>query len=45
MTPSPPVPSKKGIENTDNYNIRAGLMKPEDKLSDYSKLFTDKYVQ
>ena len=45
MTPSPPAPSAKGIENTDNYNIQAGLMKPEDKLSDYSKLFTDKYVQ
>jgi ABC-type nitrate/sulfonate/bicarbonate transport system substrate-binding protein len=45
MTPNPPVPTAKGIENTDNYNIQAGLMKPEEKLSDYSKLFTDKYVK
>jgi NitT/TauT family transport system substrate-binding protein len=45
MTPSPPVPTAQGLENTDNYNIAAGLMKPEEKLSDYSKLFTDKYVK
>lgn len=45
MTPNPPTPTAKGLENTDNYNIEAGLMKPEEKLSDYSKLFTDKYVK
>ena len=45
MTPSPPAPSAQGIENTDNYNIRAGLMKPEDKLASYDNLFTDKYVK
>jgi len=45
MTASPPVPTTKGMENTDNYNIQAGLMKPEEKLSDYNKLFTDKYVK
>ncbi|HVA13969.1 MAG TPA: ABC transporter substrate-binding protein [Stellaceae bacterium] len=45
MTPSPPMPTEKGVENTDNYNIQAGLMKPDEKLSDYSKLFTDKYVK
>jgi len=45
MTPNPPVPTAQGIENTDNYNIRAGLMKPEEKLKDYSALFTDKYVK
>lgn len=45
MTPSPPVPTAKGLENTDNYNIEAGLMKPEEKLSDYNRLFTDKYVK
>lgn len=45
MTPNPPVPTAKGIENTDNYNIRAGLMKPDEKQGDYSKLFTDKYVK
>ena len=45
MTPSPPVPTEKALENTDNYNIAAGLMKPEEKLSDYNKLFTDKFVK
>jgi ABC-type nitrate/sulfonate/bicarbonate transport system substrate-binding protein len=45
MTPTPPVPTEKGLENTDNYNIQAGLMKPEEKLSDYNKLFTDKFVK
>ena len=45
MTPNPPVPSEKAIENADNYNVAAGLMKPEEKLSDYNKLFTDKYVK
>ncbi|HEY3916453.1 MAG TPA: ABC transporter substrate-binding protein [Stellaceae bacterium] len=45
MTPNPPVPTEKGVENTDNYNIRAGLMKPDEKLKDYSNLFTDKYMK
>jgi NitT/TauT family transport system substrate-binding protein len=45
ITPNPPVPTEKGIENTDNYNIQAGLMKPEDKASDYTKLFTTKFVK
>jgi ABC-type nitrate/sulfonate/bicarbonate transport system substrate-binding protein len=45
MTPMVPAPTRKGIENTDNYNIAAGLMKPEEKLPSYDKLFTDKYVK
>jgi NitT/TauT family transport system substrate-binding protein len=45
ITANPPVPTEIGVENTDNYNIKAGLMKPEDKLKDYTKLFTDKYVK
>lgn len=45
MTPNPPVPSEKGVENADNYNVAAGLMKPAEKLSDYNKLITDKYVK
>jgi ABC-type nitrate/sulfonate/bicarbonate transport system substrate-binding protein len=45
ITPNPPVPTAKGIENTDNYNIEAGLMKPSEKQADYNKLFTDKYVK
>jgi ABC-type nitrate/sulfonate/bicarbonate transport system substrate-binding protein len=45
ITANPPAPTAKGIENTDNYNIEAGLMKPSEKQSDYAKLFTDKYVK
>jgi hypothetical protein len=45
ITANPPVPTEKGVENTDNYNIQAGLMKPEDRMKDYTKLFTDKYVK
>jgi len=45
ITPNPPVPTAKGIENTDNYNIEAGLMKASDKQSNYTKLFTDKYAK
>ena len=45
MTPTFPAPTAKGIENTDNYNVAAGLMKPEDKLPSYDKLFTDKYLK
>jgi ABC-type nitrate/sulfonate/bicarbonate transport system substrate-binding protein len=45
MTPNPPIPTEKAVENADNYNVAAGLMKPEEKLSDYNKLFTDKYVK
>jgi ABC-type nitrate/sulfonate/bicarbonate transport system substrate-binding protein len=45
VTPNPPVPSAKALENADNYNVAAGLMKPEEKLSDYSKLFTDKFLK
>lgn len=45
MTPSPPIPTAKAIENADNYNVAAGLMKPEEKLPSYDKLFTDKYVK
>jgi len=45
MTPNPPVPTALGFENTDNYNIQAGLMKADEKVADYSKLFTDQYVK
>jgi len=45
MTPNPPIPSKQAIANADDYNVEAGLMKPEEKLSSYDALFTDKYVK
>jgi hypothetical protein len=45
ITPNPPVLTKEAIENTDVYNIAAGLMKPEEKLSSYDGLYTDEYVR
>jgi NitT/TauT family transport system substrate-binding protein len=45
ITPDPPAPTKTAIENTDAYNIAAGLMKPEDKLASYDGLYTDAFVK
>ena len=45
LTPSPPAPTKEAIENTDTYNVAAGLMKPEEKLASYDGLYTDEYVK
>lgn len=45
VSPSPPVPTEKALENADLYNIGAGLMKPDEKLKSYKELFTDKYVK
>ena len=44
ITPSPPVITAAALENVDNYNVRAGLLKPEEKLKSYDGLFTDRYV-
>lgn len=45
LTPNPPIPTKEAIENTDLYNIDAGLLKPDEKLSSYDGLYTDAYVR
>ena len=45
ITPNPPAPTRESIENTDVYNVAAGLMKPEEKLSSYDGLYTDQYVK
>jgi ABC-type nitrate/sulfonate/bicarbonate transport system substrate-binding protein len=45
VSPSPPVPTEKALENADLYNIAAGLMKPDEKLGSYKELFTDKFVR
>ena len=45
VSPSPPVPSEKALENADLYNIAAGLMKPDEKLGSYRDLFTNEFVQ
>jgi ABC-type nitrate/sulfonate/bicarbonate transport system substrate-binding protein len=44
-TPSPPVVSKADLENSEIYNVDAGLLKPQEKLKSYDGLFTDRYVK
>jgi ABC-type nitrate/sulfonate/bicarbonate transport system substrate-binding protein len=45
ITPNPPLLSKEAVENTDAYNVAAGLMKPEERLASYDGLYTDAYVK
>jgi NitT/TauT family transport system substrate-binding protein len=45
ITPSPPAVSRAGLENTEIFNIDAGLLKPEEKLKSYDGLYTDAYVK
>jgi NitT/TauT family transport system substrate-binding protein len=44
-TPRPPVVTKADLENSEIYNVDAGLLKPEEKLKSYDGLFTDAYVK
>src|SRR5262245_13369944 len=34
-----------GFENAERFNVEAGLLKPEEKLSSYDNFFTDEYVK
>jgi ABC-type nitrate/sulfonate/bicarbonate transport system substrate-binding protein len=45
ISPNPPVVNVKGLENAEVFNIDAGLMKPEEKLSSYKGLSTDEFVK
>jgi NitT/TauT family transport system substrate-binding protein len=45
ISPSPPLVDRKGMENAEIFNVDAGLMKPEDKLSSYDGLSTDEFVK
>ncbi len=45
ISPNPPVILAKGLENAELFNVDAGLMKPEDKLTSYDGLFTDEFVK
>ena len=44
-TPRPPAVTKADLENSELYNIGAGLLKPEEKLKSYDGLYTDEYVK
>jgi ABC-type nitrate/sulfonate/bicarbonate transport system substrate-binding protein len=45
FTPHPPAIGAKDLENADQLNIEAGLMRPDEKLPSYEGLFTDEYVR
>jgi ABC-type nitrate/sulfonate/bicarbonate transport system substrate-binding protein len=45
VTPSPPTVSAAIIENSEKFNVDAGLLKAEEKLKSYDGMFTNEYVQ
>src|SRR5689334_13448677 len=44
VTPSPPIVNKASIENSELFNVQAGLLKPDEKLKSYDGLFTNEFV-
>jgi NitT/TauT family transport system substrate-binding protein len=44
-TPKIPVVTKQALENADDFNVEAGMMKADAKLKSYDGLFTDEYVK
>ena len=44
VTPSPPLVNKAAIENSETFNVDAGLLKPDEKLKSYDGLFTNEFV-
>jgi NitT/TauT family transport system substrate-binding protein len=44
VTPSPPMVNKASIENSEIFNVDAGLLKAEEKLKSYDGLFTNEFV-
>jgi NitT/TauT family transport system substrate-binding protein len=44
-TPRAAMVSAAALENTDRFNIEAGLMRPDEKLRSYDGLFTDAYLR
>jgi NitT/TauT family transport system substrate-binding protein len=44
VTPSPPVVNKASIENSETFNVDAGLLKADEKLKSYDGIFTSEYV-
>ncbi|MDB5409327.1 MAG: ABC-type nitrate/sulfonate/bicarbonate transport system periplasmic component-like protein [Rhodospirillales bacterium] len=44
-TPVPPIVTRQGIENSELFNVDAGVVKREETLKSYDGLFTDAYVK
>jgi NitT/TauT family transport system substrate-binding protein len=45
ITPRSLAVTRTSLENTELFNIEAGLLKPSEKLKSYDGLFTDEYVR
>jgi ABC-type nitrate/sulfonate/bicarbonate transport system substrate-binding protein len=44
-TPKVPVVTKQSLENADDFNVEAGMMKADAKLKSYDGLYTDQFVK
>lgn len=44
-TPKVPAVTKQALENADDFNVEAGMMKAADKIKSYDGLFTDEFVK
>ena len=44
-TPKVPVVTREALNNADDFNVEAGLMKAADKLKSYDGLYTDEFVK
>lgn len=44
-TPKVPVVTRQSLENADDFNVEAGMMKADAKLKSYDGLYTDEFVK
>jgi NitT/TauT family transport system substrate-binding protein len=44
-TPKVPIVTKESLNNADDFNVEAGMMKADAKLKSYDGLYTDEYVK
>ena len=44
-TPKVPAVTRQSLENADQFNVEAGMMKADAKLKSYDGLYTDEYVK
>ncbi|HET7092248.1 MAG TPA: ABC transporter substrate-binding protein, partial [Thermomicrobiales bacterium] len=44
-TPPTPIVTSRSLQNADDFNIEAGMMKPDAKLKNYDGLYTNDFVQ
>ena len=44
-TPASPKATIEGLENSERFNVSAGVLKAEDTLKSWSGLFTDEFLR